>query len=183
MSIVTNRENPLTLKMRNIEYETDISYLQEFTASHDTPLHIIATEFTPSSDKKASPCFLCSWYRRKALFHFAQHQGFNKIALGHHQDDIINTALMNLMFHGNYSSMPPSMKMEKMPITLIRPLCLEQEQDIILHAQHMHYKKQTKLCPYENQSKRSVADTLFHQIEAINKEARFHLWHALHFDD
>ena len=112
------------VKMSNISYETDCAYLQQFAESHGVKLHIIETAFDASTDKRKTPCFLCSWYRRKAIFNLAQQLGCNKLALGHHNDDIIHTALMNLMFQGHLSSMPPMMRLDKMPITIIKPLCL-----------------------------------------------------------
>ena len=63
--------------------------------------------FDPSTDTRKSPCFLCSWNRRKALFTVAKEQGCNKIALGHHMDDILETLLMNITFQGAFSTMPP----------------------------------------------------------------------------
>ena len=144
------------VKMSNISYETDCGYLQQFAESHGVKLHIIETAFDASTDKRKTPCFLCSWYRRKAIFNLAQQLGCNKLALGHHNDDIIHTALMNLMFQGHLSSMPPMMRLDKMPITIIRPLCLIEECDIIQHAVHAQYQKQRKLCPYENTSKRTA---------------------------
>lgn len=170
------------VKMSNISYETDCGYLQQFAESHGVKLHIIETAFDASTDKRKTPCFLCSWYRRKAIFNLAQQLGCNKLALGHHNDDIIHTALMNLMFQGHLSSMPPIMRLDKMPITIIRPLCLIEECDIIQHAVHAQYQKQRKLCPYENTSKRTTAASLFSEMQKTNNEARYNIWHALGYD-
>ena len=170
------------VKMSNISYETDCGYLQQFAESHGVKLHIIETAFDASTDKRKTPCFLCSWYRRKAIFNLAQQLGCNKLALGHHNDDIIHTALMNLMFQGHLSSMPPIMRLDKMPITIIRPLCLIEECDIIQHAVHAQYQKQRKLCPYENTSKRTTAASLFSEMQKTNNEARYNIWHALEYD-
>lgn len=165
--------------MRNIAYESDCSYLRQFAESLGVKLHVIETEFDPDTDKRKSPCFLCSWYRRKAIFNLAQQLGCNKLALGHHNDDIMHTALMNLVFHGHLSSMPPAYKLDKMPITIIRPLCLELESDIVVHAREAHYQKQKKLCPYEHDSRRSDIANIYNEIEQINPEARYNIWHAL----
>ena len=170
------------VKMSNISYETDCGYLQQFAESHGVKLHIIETAFDASTDKRKTPCFLCSWYRRKAIFNLAQQLGCNKLALGHHNDDIIHTALMNLMFQGHLSSMPPMMRLDKMPITIIRPLCLIEECDIIQHAVHAQYQKQRKLCHYENTSKRTAAASLFSEMQKTNNEARYNIWHTLGYD-
>ena len=112
------------IRMENIHYETDASYLQSFCDKLGVPLHVITTRLSPPTTqaKKKPMCFLCSWQRRKQLFNLAQELGCNKIALGHHQDDIIHTALMNLTFQGHFSTMPAKLRMRKMPLTIIRPL-------------------------------------------------------------
>lgn len=168
----------LHVRMDNIHYETDTSYLQSFCDHLAVPLHIVTTSFN-SQLKKKPACFLCSWQRRKQLFNVAQELGCTKIALGHHQDDIIHTALMNLTFQGQFSTMPAKLRMKKMPLTIIRPLCLCQEADIQQYAEEQHYEKQLKLCPYEKATNRTTAQTLFQQLEQLNPEARYSLWHAL----
>lgn len=101
------------VRMRNIHYESDTTYLESFASLHSMPLHIITTEFDNTKETNKPACFLCSWHRRKALFRFAQDNGFNKIALGHHMDDIIHTAMLNQFFQGSFSTMPAVMQMEK----------------------------------------------------------------------
>ena len=168
----------LHVRMENVHYETDTSYLQQFCDNLGVPLHIVTTSFDSSLRKKPA-CFLCSWQRRKQLFNVAQELGCTKIALGHHQDDIIQTALMNLTFQGQFSTMPAKLKMKKMPLTIIRPLCLCQEADILQYAEQQHYAKQIAQCPYEKATNRTAAQQLFQQMQQLNKEARYSLWHAL----
>lgn len=169
----------LHIRMANIKYESDISYLKDFSESRGIKFNVITTEFNAMTDKRKSPCFLCSWNRRKQLFTKAQELGCNKIALGHHMDDIIHTTMMNLYFQGSFSTMPVRLKMKKMPITIIRPLCLEQESDLKQFALNNKYKKQIKLCPYETDSHRNDISVMFKQIEEMNKEARYSVWNAL----
>ena len=180
------------VRMENIQYETDTTYLQSFCDRLGVPLHTVTTHFataspdaspttTPDefpSDKKPV-CFLCSWQRRKQLFNLAQELGCTKIALGHHQDDIIHTALMNLTFQGQFSTMPAKLKMRKMPLTIIRPLCLCHEADIQEYAEGQHYEKQLKTCPYEKDTNRTAIQELFKHMQQLNPEARYSLWHAL----
>jgi tRNA(Ile)-lysidine synthase TilS/MesJ len=109
----------------------------------------------------------------------AQELGCNKIALGHHQDDIIHTTLMNTFFTGNFSTMPARLQMRKMPLTLIRPLCMETEDDIRQYATLKGYQKQIKLCPYEKDSHRDEISRLFEEIVKVSPEARQSIWKAL----
>lgn len=169
----------LHIRMSNIHYESDTEYLQTYAENLGVKLHIVTTSFDASTDNRKSPCFLCSWNRRKQMFLKAQELGCNKIALGHHRDDIIHTALMNQFFQGHFSTMPVMLKMKKMPLTIIRPLCLEEETDIREYAKMNGYAKQIKLCPYETDSHRTDIKRLFEEVEAMNPEARFSIWNAL----
>ena len=174
------RVEALHVRMENIRYETDTSYLQQFCDELDVPLHIVTTRFDEADGRKPKPaCFLCSWTRRKQLFNMAQALGCNKIALGHHQDDIIHTALMNLFFQGHFGTMPVRLRMRKMPLTIIRPLCLQHEADLKAYAEQQGYKKQLKVCPNERETNRTTARRLFEQMEAMNAEARPCFWNAL----
>ena len=186
----------LHVRMENIHYETNTSYLQQFCDELGVPLHIRTTRFeveqtavpqqpidTARLRKQKQPCFLCSWNRRKQMFNLAQELGCNKIALGHHQDDILHTALMNLTFQGRFGSMPARLKMRKMPLTIIRPLCMIEEQDIKAYAEQQGYQKQQKLCPYETDSHRTDIKRLYEEIERMNPEARYSIWNALNADN
>ena len=141
------------VRMKNIHYELDTSYLERFASEHGVKLHIINTEFddTKKSDKPA--CVLCSWHRRKALFH--------------------------QFYQGSFSTMPAVMQMDKMPLTIIRPLCLIKESNIQEYAELCRYEKQIKTCPYEKESNRTDMRRVFEEIEHINPEARYSIWHAL----
>jgi tRNA(Ile)-lysidine synthase TilS/MesJ len=177
----------LHVRMANIHYETDTTYLQSFCNRLGVPLHLITTSFATVPDgfpsgKQKPPCFLCSWQRRKQLFNIAQELNCTRIALGHHQDDIIHTALMNLTFQGHFSTMPAKLKMRKMPLTIIRPLCLCQEADIRAYAEQQGYEKQLKQCPYEKATNRTAAAELFAHIQQLNPEARYCIWRALEAD-
>lgn len=169
----------LHVRMENIEYESDTNYLQTFAQSLGVDLLVRTTSFDASTDTRHSPCFLCSWYRRKVMFNVAQELGFNKIALGHHQDDILHTTLLGLFYQGQFGSMPARLQLRKMPLTIIRPLCMENETDIKQLAQYRGYELQKKRCPYERESHRTEMKRLFEEIEKNNPEARANLWRAL----
>ena len=171
------------IRMENIEYATDTSYLQSFCEQLGVRLHVVTTRFDDSKPTKKHKCFLCSWHRRKEMFRLAQELGFNKIALGHHNDDISHTALMNLTFQGQFSTMPAKLEMSKMPLTIIRPLCLIEEKDIKRWAELQKYEKQLKLCPFETVSHRADIKRIYDEMENINPETRFSIWNALESDN
>ena len=182
----------LHVRMENIQYETDTSYLQQFCDEQGVKLHLRTTRFEIGEEtvndardarRQKQPCFLCSWMRRKEMFNLAQELGCNKIALGHHQDDMLHTALMNLTFQGRFDTMPARLKMRKMPLTIIRPLCLIEEADIKAYAEMKGYQKQKKICPYETNSYRTDIKRLYDEIEQMNPEARYSIWRALNAEN
>lgn len=171
------------IRMDNIQYKTDTGYLEAFASKNGVRLHVLSTGFDQRDSKGKPACFLCSWYRRKAIFEFAQDNGFNKIALGHHMDDIIHTAMLNEFYQGTFATMPAVLKMKRMPLTIIRPLCLQKEDEIMRYAELSAYEKQIKTCPYEKVSNRETMRQIFNLIEKANPEARFSIWHALQKDN
>ena len=106
--------------MDNIPYETDRSYLQDFVPRMaSNSISFIVRLMNPPIPCKTR-CFLCAWNRRKTLRVCCKIR-FNKIALGHHMDDILVTLLMNITFEGSHSTMQPSLPLKHYPLTIIRP--------------------------------------------------------------
>lgn len=182
--------------MDNIPYDADRSHLQRYCEGLGIPLHILHSRFddSPTDDadaatrrRRKTKCFLCAWNRRKILFSFAAERGYNKVALGHHQDDIITTWLMNVTFEGSLDTMRPAMVMRHYPLTVIRPLCLVQEPWIAELATSCPellgatdgVRSQKTPCPYETASRRQDINRIFHELEAMNPEARYSLWRAM----
>jgi len=113
--------------------------LPEYCASLNIPFHIIEQD-TYSVVKRVIPegkttCGLCSRMRRGALYRFAEENGFNRIALGHHRDDIIETLFLNMFNGGRLKAMPPKLLSDNGKNIVIRPLAYCQEKDIINYAQ------------------------------------------------
>lgn len=166
--------------MDNIPYETDTEYLKEFCDENGLTLHVLHGSFDESTDPRKTRCFLCAWNRRKIIFNFAKEEGFNKVALGHHQDDILTTWLMNITYEGNAAAtMPPKLKMEHYPIEIIRPLCLVEEAWINGVAVELGFKKQKTVCPYEEVTRRKDMNGIFHRLNELNPEARYSMWKAM----
>ncbi len=167
------------IAITNVGYRSDVDWLERFCQGLGIPFYYRESSFDASTDKRKSPCFLCSWNRRKALFTLAHELGCNKIALGHHMDDILQTLLMNLTYQGAFSAMPPKLLMKKFQMTLIRPLCLVHEDDLKELGRLRAWPQQKKGCPYENLSGRTQMKEIFHRLEHLNPEARYSLWGAM----
>ncbi|MDR3342658.1 MAG: tRNA 2-thiocytidine biosynthesis TtcA family protein [Treponema sp.] len=99
-------------------------------------------------------CYWCSTQRRTELLKYAVENHFNKIALGHHLDDIIETFFMNMTAKGELSTMPMLLSYQKYPVSLIRPLGYVEEQQIIACAGEKDILKAACTCPYGIHSKR-----------------------------
>ncbi len=112
--------------------------LPNYLRSINVPFEIIERD-TYSVVKRVIPegkttCSLCSRLRRGVLYQYAKDHGFNKIALGHHRDDMVETLFMNLFFGGTMKSMPPKLRSDDGANILIRPLAYCEEKDLIKYA-------------------------------------------------
>jgi len=117
--------------------------LPEYLDGLGVPYHIIERD-TYSTVTRVIPegktmCSLCSRLRRGTLYGFAEEHGYNKIALGHHRDDIIETLFLNLFHGGKISSMPPKLLSDDGRNVVIRPLAYCRESDIQKYANHREY--------------------------------------------
>ena len=92
-------------------------------------------------------CYRCSSLRREALANYAKNEGYGAIALGHHLDDLLTTALMNLVIHGGGAAMKPSRAYDKLGLCLIRPLAYVPEESIRRLAAKMGWDSLTCTCP------------------------------------
>lgn len=102
-------------------------------------------------------CYWCSTQRRTELLRYAMANGFNKIALGHHLDDMVETLLMNMLYKGQISGMLPVLAYAKYPVKIIRPLALCEERQVISFAAEKGFLSTTCSCAYGEDSKRREA--------------------------
>ena len=112
--------------------------LPDYLAALGVPFHVLEQD-TYSVVRRVIPagkttCGLCSRLRRGALYTFAAEQGFNKIALGHHLDDIMETMFLNLFFGGTLKAMPPKLRSDDGRNILIRPLAYCRESELARYA-------------------------------------------------
>lgn len=167
------------ISVENIPYQSDLDYLRSHCKKQGIDFVHRVTGFDAATNTRKSTCFLCSWHRRKALFDVAKKLGCNKMALGHHLDDITETLLMNLFYQGSFGTMPPKLKMTKFDMTLIRPLSLISEKEMKEMERIRQYQKQVKNCPYEKDSSRREAKDLLSELEKWNPDVRQSLWSAM----
>jgi tRNA 2-thiocytidine biosynthesis protein TtcA len=125
---------------------------------------------------KKMNCYWCSTQRRLELIKYAVENGFNKIALGHHLDDIIETFFMNLCSKGTLLAMPILLNYRKYPVSLIRPLAFLEEKQIIACAAQKNILKAACTCPYGQNSERGK---MRKKITAFTGDSRDVKWKIL----
>lgn len=117
------------------------------------------------NDKRKTNCFWCSWNRRKALFEIAKEFGCNKIALGHHKDDIVETVLLNMFFKGIISCMKPRQELFDGKMVLIRPLCYVEEDIVREFARTSNFPSKLCQCPFGRSSQRKRIKEYIREVE------------------
>lgn len=167
------------IAVENVAYEVDGEYIEAFCGRLEVPLvrRTIQTEVRKNVEKPV--CFVCSWNRRKTLFEIAKEYGCNKLALGHHRDDAIESLLMSMMFNGSIASMPPKLKMFGGSLMLIRPFIYLTNEETLQYAAFRNFKKQKKNCPYEEVTNRNIVAGIIRQMESLSPHVRGNLFAAM----
>lgn len=147
--------------------------------------HEILTRDTYSIVKEKIPegntyCSLCSRLRRGIIYRYAEENGYNKIALGHHRDDLIRTLMMSILYNGDLRSMPPKLLSDNKKHIVIRPLCYVQERDIINYAEEQAYPIiPCTLCGSQENLTRKRIGKLIDQLAEENPKIPSNILHAL----
>lgn len=135
----------------------DTELLHNICNNLEIPLFIEkshAKEIVFDIRKEKNPCSLCANLRRGIINSVAIREGCNKIALGHNQDDVLETFLLNLLYAGSINTFSPISYMDRSKITLIRPLIYTPEKNIKRFAKQNNLKIMPKVCPMDGTSKR-----------------------------
>ena len=138
-------------------------------------------------DIEKSPCYLCARMRRGYLYSKAQELGCNKIALGHHFNDVIETTLLSMLYGSEIKTMMPKLHSENFPgLEVIKPLCLVREDDIISWANYNELKFLNCACRFteehfsknDGQSKRKEIKELIKKLKKINPNVDMNIFKA-----
>ena len=129
--------------------------------------------------KRKVSCFWCAWNRRKTLFLAAKKLRCNKVALGHHKDDIIETFLLNIFYHGECAAMNPRQELFGGKLTLIRPLCYVEEDALKKFAKESRFPSQMCRCPNSQLSKRRVMKEFVKKLEKDCAHVRTNIFRSI----
>lgn len=146
------------------------------TVLHKDTYSIVLEKIEPGK----TYCSLCSRLRRGIIYRYARHHGFNKIALGHHRDDLITSLLMSILYNGTIKSMPPKLLNDEKDLIVIRPLCYVQERDLIDLAQHLAFPIiPCNLCGSQENLARQRVKSLITKLSEQNPKVPSNILHAL----
>ena len=140
----------------------DTNFLKTICDNLEIPFFVEksnAKEIVFDIRNEKNPCSLCANLRRGIINSIAIREGCNKIALGHTQDDVLETFLLNLLYTGTINTFAPVSFMDRTQITLIRPLVLTSEKNIRRYAKKTGIKVMNKVCPMDGKSKREDMKT------------------------
>ncbi len=167
------------IDVENIPYHIDKKFLENHCRQLEVPLTFKTISVDLDSQSRKSPCFICSWHRRKALFQAVQEMNYDKLAFGHHMDDAVETLLMNMIHKGSISSIPPKLNMFENKFDIIRPLLMLSEEQLRNYADIMKFPKEKKDCPFDEQTMRHQTKELMEYLETMNENARKNIYRSM----
>lgn len=161
---------------------SNFSAIEAFCRERDIEYRIEKTDIASiifEERKEPNPCSLCARMRRGVLHSAAKAMGCNKIALGHHFDDAVETFMLNLFFEGRLGCFSPVTYLSNRDLTMIRPLLYAKEKDIEYFARRNPLPIVESLCPEDKHTERENMKTLLHTLEKQNPGLRHRLFHAM----
>lgn len=170
----------ITVDLSFKEQGTDFSILKNFCDDLGVEYYIEKTEIGQivfDVRKESNPCALCSKMRKGALYGLASKLGCNKVAIGHHADDMIETMLLSLFYEGRLSTFAPKSFLDKTGITLIRPMIYLQESNVIAYSKNLPYVN--SCCPANDKTKREYVKDLLTTISKDVPNVREMMFTAL----
>ncbi|MDO4942710.1 MAG: ATP-binding protein [Lachnospiraceae bacterium] len=129
--------------------------------------------------KETNPCSLCAKMRKGALNEKIKELGCNKVAYGHHKDDVVETLLLSMIFEGRLHCFSPVTYLDRMDLTVIRPLLYVSEADIIGFRNKMSLPVAKSPCPMDGYTKREYAKDLVKQLNQDHPGARERMFRAI----
>ncbi|MBR7122226.1 MAG: adenine nucleotide alpha hydrolase family protein [Oscillospiraceae bacterium] len=160
----------------------DYSKIETLCKSLDIPFTLVKTEIGQvifEYRKEKNPCSMCSKMRRGALNQTLIEKGINKLALGHHYDDAVETFLMSLLFEGRISCFQPVTNLDRTGIIQIRPMLYIHEQTIDNFAARHKLPVLENRCPVDKQTKREEVKNLIYDLSATYPDLKERIFGAM----
>lgn len=163
--------SPFTLEAITVDMGLGMDYsgIEQLCRELEIPFHLIKTEIGPiifDYRKEKNPCSMCAKMRRGALNQTLLDKGLNKLALGHHYDDAVETFMMSLLYEGRISCFQPVTDLDRTGIIQIRPMLYIHEKTIDTFVSRQGLPVIMNRCPVDKQTKREEIKKLIYELSA-----------------
>lgn len=148
----------------------------------DVPFSLVSTQIGPivfQSRQETNPCSLCAKMRKGALNEEALKLGCGKVAYAHHRDDLIETAMMSLLYEGRFYVFPPKTRLDRTGLSVIRPMIYVKEADVVGFQRRYQLPVCKNPCPADGHTKREYMKNLIRQLEQENPGAKDRIFRAV----
>lgn len=149
----------------------DFNEIKKLCEELDVKYYIVESDISDivfNVRKEENPCSLCAKMRKGAMYNFLKEVGCSKIAYAHHQDDVVETYMMSLIYEGRQNTFSPVTFLDRTGVTVIRPFIYMKEADIIGFVKANNVPVLKSPCPVDGYTKRQYAKDL---LKSINEEA------------
>ena len=160
----------------------DVTPVQHLCEEMDIPYTVVETDIAQiifEERKESNPCSLCAKMRKGALNEAIKKTGCNKVAYAHHKDDIVETMLLSLIYEGRFHSFSPKTYLDRMDLTVIRPLMYVKEADIKGFKNKYDLPVIKSPCPADGYTKREYAKNLLQQLNQENPGVKERMFSAI----
>lgn len=160
----------------------DFSPVADLCRELGVPYEIVKTDIAHilfEERKESNPCSLCAKMRKGALNKAVKDMGCNKVAYAHHKDDIIETMLLSMLFEGRFYSFSPRSYLDRMELTVIRPMMFVEEADVVGFRNKYNLPVITSRCPIDGYTKRQYAKELAAQLNREHPGAKQRMFTAI----
>ena len=160
----------------------DYSAIQALCGKWEVPYTVVKTEIAPiifDYRKEKNPCSMCSKMRRGALNQAILDKGFNKLALGHHYDDAVETFVMSLIYEGRISCFQPVTNLDRTGVIQIRPMLYIHEKTVDNFARRMELPVLQNRCPVDKETKREEIKKLIYDLSATYPDLKERIFGAM----
>ena len=161
---------------------TILKKIGDICEANGYPLHVEYRDIQSKAfaeDARFKPCFICSRMRRKALFETAEIMGANKVALGHHRDDVVETFFLNMMYSRELSAIVPLQELFQGKYHLIRPMFLIEEVYLKTYAKRRSLPKFKRICPADGHTRRDYVRTILNDMYDSDIKIKKNLFRSL----
>ena len=162
--------------------EFDLSPVHELCQELGVPYKVVKTDIAHilfEERKESNPCSLCAKMRKGALNDAVKEMGCNKVAYAHHKDDIIETMLLSLIFEGRFHSFSPKTYLDRMDLTVIRPIMFVDEADVIGFKNKYNLPVVKSKCQVDGYTKRQYVKELVKQLNTEHPGAKNRMFTAI----